>query len=95
MNQILRDAQKIVFKVKDVDTHQNRRCCLTHFRLMFPVIWNQCVANVPMLIWTSNQNVINFSILYISIITEDLCFSGVFRGYKLGRMDRNGLEANN
>lgn len=84
----MQNAQKAMFKVEDVDTHQNCKCCLTHSRLCSLSYRNNH------LIWTCNQCVTNVPILYILKIPEDLGFM-VFlvASYKLETTNRNGLIA--
>ena len=40
-----------------------------------------------------NSFPVNFSVLYPLETPGTLCFSGVFRGYKMGTLARNGLKA--
>ena len=40
-----------------------------------------------------NSFPVNFPVLYPMETPGTLCFSGVFRGYKMGTLARNGLKA--
>ena len=42
-----------------------------------------------------NPSQANVPILYPLKTPENLCFSGIFRGYKMGTLTRNGLKEKN